>query len=579
MGIVYRARHLELDRIVALKMISPMQNDRTHRLRFRREAESAARLQHPCIVQVYEVGEENGLSYLAMEYVAGGSLEERLKGPPLSEREAVQLTVALARAMQVAHELGVVHRDLKPANVLLQDMGKDDSAGASHARGAELSSAARPSPAGSAVISSATSEPTLRPKIADFGLAKRSWEHAQQKTRTGAIVGTPAYMAPEQATGRASEVGPAADVYALGAILYESLTGRPPFHAASLLETLEQVRVQEPIAPTRLRPSISRDVETICLKCLEKRPSARYASAELLADDLDRFLSGRPITARPTGPVERAYKWAKRRPTLASLIATVICVATIGFSAVVWQWRQVEDALEAAQASRRKDEQQQREILSASAYFHQISLAYREIKDGDLQRGTQLFEDSRNDPHRGWEWDYLNRLLHHERRPLNGHRLFVYGLDFSPDGTLLASSSAAWGRNDRGQVIVWDVVSGEPRFQLQGHPAAIMSVAFSHDGQRLVSAGGYWSQQGPGQIKIWDTASGRELATRESRISLLMSVACAPHGDLIAAAGGRLVEIWEGNGLRTCGPAQGARRFRVRSHVQPRWEVPGVGQC
>lgn len=551
MGIVYRARHLELDRIVALKMISPSQNDRNHRLRFRREAESAARLQHPNIVQVYEVGEENGVSYLAMEYVAGGSLEERLNGPPLSERQAVELTATLAKAMQVAHDLGVVHRDLKPGNVLLQDKAKEVPAGDVHGSRTAHTAPAMQTPATSSSSACITREPALMPKISDFGLAKRSWEHAQQKTRTGAILGTPAYMAPEQATGSAGDVGPAADVYALGAILYESLTGRPPFHAISLLETLEQVRVQEPIPPTRLRPSISRDIETICLKCLEKRPSARYASADALADDLDRFLSGRPITARPTGPVERTYKWAKRRPALASLTAAVLCVAAIGFAAVVWQWRQVEkqhaaiqNALNAVQSARR-DEQRQREKLSASAYFHKISLAHREFIDGDLARATQLFEDSRDDPHRGWEYDYLDRMLHQQRRPLTGHRLLVYGLDFSPDGKLLASSSAAWGRNDRGQVILWDVESGRPRFQLHGHPAAIMSVAFSPDGRQLASAGGHWSKEGPGQVKIWDTSSGEELASLESQADLLMSVAYAPQGDLIAAAGDRFVELWE----------------------------------
>ena len=248
MGIVYKARQVELDRIVALKMIRSSCIDQEQRTRFLKEAAIAARLQHANIVQIHEVGEHDDGPYLSMEYVDGGSLEQTLSGQPLSSRDAAALVETLAEAVHFAHEHGIVHRDLKPANVLLTKTGT--------------------------------------PKITDFGLAKCLTGDDQNNTCSGAILGTPVYMAPEQARGRTRDVQPAADVYALGAILYELSTGRAPFKATSLLETLEQVRSKEPVPPTRLCPKISRSLETICLVCLQKEPASRYASAKALADDL-----------------------------------------------------------------------------------------------------------------------------------------------------------------------------------------------------------------------------------------------------------------------------------------------------
>jgi serine/threonine-protein kinase len=272
MGVVYKARQVALNRPVALKMIlTGAHAGVQERRRFRSEAEAVARLQHPNIVQVYEVGEENGCPYLALEYVEGGSLADRLAGAPLPAQLAAQLVATLARAVHFAHQQGVVHRDLKPANVLLTADGT--------------------------------------PKIADFGLAKRldpePGPAAASLTRTGSILGSPSYMAPEQAEGRPREVGPAADVYALGAILYELLTGRPPFQGGTLLDLLEQVRSQEPVPPGSLRPGLPPDLETICLKCLHKEPAGRYASARDLADDLDRYLRGEMIRARSVGVLDR----------------------------------------------------------------------------------------------------------------------------------------------------------------------------------------------------------------------------------------------------------------------------------
>jgi WD40 repeat protein len=292
MGVVYKARQVGLNRTVALKMIHGGAWAEPEALaRFRGEAEVAARFQHPNIVQVHEIGDHEGRPFFSLEYVAGGSLANRLAGKPLEPPQAAALALTLARTVQYAHERGVVHRDLKPANILLQI----------------------------ADSSLQIAEQSTIPKIADFGLAK-CLDNDPGRTQSGVILGTPSYMAPEQAAGRAQDVGPAADLYALGTILYEMLTGRPPFRGATLLDTLEQVRGHEPVSPRQLQPKVPRDLETICLKCLEKEPARRYADAQRLADDLERFLDGRPIQARPAGVAERAWKWARRRPALATLL-------------------------------------------------------------------------------------------------------------------------------------------------------------------------------------------------------------------------------------------------------------------
>jgi predicted Ser/Thr protein kinase len=284
MGVVYQAWQQRPKRLVALKMSRTRQ--RLDRLLS--ETEIVARLQHPHIVPVYEVGEHNGLPYFTMEFLEGGSLAQKLTAAPLAGREVAELVETLARAVQFANDRGFVHRDLKPANVLLTRDGV--------------------------------------PKIGDFGLARQfepdpDCPSPGYRTESGAILGTPSYMAPEQAAGQTKDAGPAADVWALGAILYECLTGRPPFQAASVLETLELVRSQDPVLPTRLQPKAPRDLETICLECLQKEPSRRYAAAGELADDLRRFLDGKPIRARPASLWERIWKWARRRPALAALAA------------------------------------------------------------------------------------------------------------------------------------------------------------------------------------------------------------------------------------------------------------------
>jgi hypothetical protein len=315
MGVVYKAYHLALKRDVALKMILAGGHAGPEELtRFRAEAESLARLRHANIVQVYEIGEHEGKPYFALEYLEDGSLAARLNGTPLGPTEGARLVETLARAMHAAHQRQIVHRDLKPSNVLLTADGT--------------------------------------PKIADFGLAKRLDEAGQ--TQTGAVLGTPSYMAPEQAEGRSGAIGAAADVYALGAILYECLTGRPPFTAATTLETLAQVINDAPVPPRRLQSKTPRDLETICLKCLEKQPSSRYASAAALADDLRRFLAHEPIQARPSGIVGRAWKWARRRPAVAGLIAAVAAASALGAVGVAWQYGEAVAGRVAAEKEQRK---------------------------------------------------------------------------------------------------------------------------------------------------------------------------------------------------------------------------------
>jgi formylglycine-generating enzyme required for sulfatase activity/tRNA A-37 threonylcarbamoyl transferase component Bud32 len=313
MGVVYKARQLKANRTVALKMLLAGAHAGAEELaRFRTEAEAAARLQHPGIVQVFEVGEHAGLPFFSLEFCPGGSLQCKLGSSPLPARQAAELAEELARAVQAAHDAGVLHRDLKPANVLLS--------------------------AGGAA------------KVSDFGLARKLDDAGQ--TASGAVLGTPSYMAPEQARGRTREIGPAIDVYALGAILYELLTGRPPFRAATVMDTLLQVIHNEPVPPAQLAPSTPRDLETICLKCLQKDPHQRYPSAASLGDDLRRFLKGEPILARPVGRLERGLKWVRRSPVVAALLAAVVLVTALGFALVLYQRNNAVAALQREEKAR-----------------------------------------------------------------------------------------------------------------------------------------------------------------------------------------------------------------------------------
>jgi serine/threonine-protein kinase len=329
MGVVYKARQVGLDRVVALKMIlHGVHAGADDLLRFRTEAEAIARLQHPNIVAVYEIGQHEGKPFFSLEFCSGGSLDRKLAGTPVEPRVAAKLLGQLARAMQAAHEQHIIHRDLKPANVLLTAMSASDAASAKP-------QATGPPAAGQQAAAQALQG--VVPKITDFGLARKLDQAGQ--TQSGVVMGTPSYMAPEQAEGKKT-VGPPADVYALGAILYECLTGRPPFKAATSLDTILQVVSDEPVPPRQLNARVPADLQTIALKCLSKEAGKRYSSAAELADDLERFLAGEPIKARPVGRLERAAKWLRRNPALAGVVAAAALVVVLGTAGAVYAQQQ-----------------------------------------------------------------------------------------------------------------------------------------------------------------------------------------------------------------------------------------------
>lgn len=347
MGVVYQVRQLGLERTVALKMIrSRIQASPKDLARFRAEAAVIARLQHPNIVQIYDVGEAAGRPYFVLEFVAGGSLAERLRGRPQPARPAAQLVETLARAVQVAHDNGVIHRDLKPANVLLAGVRgqgggnrEQESGDRSQGTGVKTVEAADSPLTPDTCFLTPGLTPGLIPKITDFGLAKCAEGDGEAldlrgPTVTGELLGTPNYMAPEQAMVPRQTIGPAADVYALGAVLYELLTGRPPFTGATPLTTVLQVLHNEPLSVISLQPNVPRDLETICLKCLQKDPRKRYGSALDLADDVQRFLRDEPIQARPVMPVEKLRRWVRRHPVPAALLAAGLLAPVVALIAL-----------------------------------------------------------------------------------------------------------------------------------------------------------------------------------------------------------------------------------------------------
>jgi WD40 repeat protein/tRNA A-37 threonylcarbamoyl transferase component Bud32 len=494
MGVVFKATAEQLNRFVALKMILSGDLASTEAgARFLKEAEAVARLQHPQVVQIFRIGDYQGRPYLEMEYVEGGSLADRLDGRPWNPTEAARLIESLALAVHHAHIREIVHRDLKPANILLTADGI--------------------------------------PKVTDFGLAK-SLGADIGLTRTDSIIGSPSYMAPEQARGTASQVGPATDVYSLGAILYELLTGRPPFRAATVLDTLEQVRSADPAPPSRIQPGLPIDLETIVLKCLEKEPTRRYPSAEALATEIGRFCAGEPIKARPVGFVGRGVKLARRRPltaaltilSAASMVLLIIMLAKSNL-AISRQQRATFEALtrerwlreELGRANERLAEQQRQtqaalenktvaleatsEYLQRerqASYFQRIALADSERLAGRYDRVDQVLAGCPDDV-RGWEWRYLKQSSRREPLAFIGHTGEVWDAAISPDGLRLASAGFDHMIN------LWDVATGKLERTLRGHKERAYSVGFDKDGTHLVSA------SADKTAIIWDVASGNAL--------------------------------------------------------------------
>jgi serine/threonine protein kinase len=467
MGVIYKARHIALNRLVALKMIAGRHHSRPEELlRFRIEGELIARLDHPHIVHIYEVGTYAGRPFLALEFINGGSLADHLDGSPQPPRQAAELVEILARGVHAAHLQGIVHRDLKPANILLA--AKEDSEGSS-GRGRQKTAYGIP-------------------MIADFGLAKQL-DRNVRLTQTGSVMGTPSYMAPEQCRGASQETGPATDVYALGILLYELLTGRLPFQAAETMDLLHRILEEEPSPPSRLLPALPRDLECISLHCLEKEPRKRYASAEALADDLRRFLNDEPIHARPVGRLERVWKWARRRPSVAALMLAVALVAALGVAGVTGAmfyafagWGEA-DRLAASEGKLRHEAErlslrltlekawslpEQGQVAEGMLWLvHCLEVAPAD--DANLQQAIRANLAA-----------WYGQL--HSLRAQLPHRSEMATLAFSPDGRRIAT-----GGIDK-TVRIWDTLTGQPVGPPLSHEATVQAVAFHGDGKRLVVA-------------------------------------------------------------------------------------------
>jgi eukaryotic-like serine/threonine-protein kinase len=543
MGVVYRARQVSLNRMVALKLILASQlATETDVKRFHGEAEAAANLDHPNIVPIYEVGAHQGQHYFSMKLIDGQSLSRQIDELIEKPRSAAKLLATVARAVHRAHQRGIIHRDLKPSNILIDQDG--------------------------------------HPHVTDFGLAKRVEADADSRlTQSGAIMGTPSYMPPEQAAGRTRQLTTAVDVYSLGAILYELLTGRPPFHAEAVMDTLMQVLENEPRRPRSLNPHADRDLETIAMKCLEKDPARRYGSAEALAEDLERWLNHEPIRARPASPPERLIKWVKRRPAIAALGLTAVVLAAAGVTGVLLEWqrsvtarneairseamaRAAEAGARAARAealAAQAEASKNRELAALQAqyrYFNLIRIADHYLRASNVKQAEQFLAACPAEL-RSWEWGYLKLLCRPELRSFAGE-----DVAYSHDGAFLAIDDSPKPTVSLLDTKTWTTARV---FQVPGSRVACF--AFSPDGKLLAAAGHEKT------IKAWSVADGRELATFKGHTGdIVLNLAFSPDGKLLASAGARFNQVQGGlmaDEVRIWDVAQ-AKTVRV---------IPDAGHC
>jgi WD40 repeat protein len=526
-GIVFLAFDPVLGRKVAIKVPRPetlINPEARHR--FIREARIAAEFDHPNLIPVHEVVEEP-VFYIISAYSPGITLRAWLDGRPgpVPVRTAAALVAALAGAVDYIHARSVWHRDIKPGNILLET-------GRTPAAADDLG---------------------LIPRLTDFGLAKVEASDTQH-TRTGTVMGTAQYMAPEQANSQLGKVGPHTDVYGLGVLLYEVLTGQTPFRGTTDLDTLRQLLADEPVRPRRLRADLPRDLETICLKCLEKEPQRRYASAADLAEDLRLFLEGKPIRERPPGWAGKAVKWARRRPGVAALLAVSAALLLALIGGAVWYSVQVQEAnedLQAALQSARKNAREageqkrradQRDLLARQRkYVLEIPVAARAQDRGQRLRALTILNHHRPLPDqvdvRGFEWYYLRGLGYRACTSWRGHRDQVWGVAVSPDGKMVASAGTDWS------VKVWDLATGQVLWTGEGHRGPVDSVAFSPNGRLLASSGNV--QHTSGQVLLWKVATGKCLAKYPVPEGVARCVAFTPGGKQLVASCGNVVRFWD----------------------------------
>jgi len=543
MGVVYKARQATLSRIVALKMILAGEHaGLRERARLRNEAQAAAQLMHPNVVQIFEIGEHEGLPFLAMEYVAGGNLTRMLRATPQAFRWSARLTETMARAIQVAHLRGIVHRDLNPSNILIAPDGT--------------------------------------PKISDFGLAK-FLVNDQGISLSGVLLGTPSYMAPEQVSGNGKHIGPGTDIYALGALLYEMLTGAAPFRGFTPMETLCQVVEAELVPPSRLRHGVPEDLETICLKCLERDPARRYASAEELADDLKRYQENQPIRARRTSKVRQALQWTRRQPQAASLLGLSLLLfltllgVVVGYSLYVTEQNRLSEQTWSQAIKLKNEISIQRDKFSHEAraarrqsYDAQLNQVKQSIEAGQIELGQELFEHlsqtlPSEDPV-GFEWNYLNQLTRRAAWLLEGHTASVTCLAVSRQGGTLVSGDTS------GKVIVWDLDGQIPRLCQGRHDARVFKVAIGAGVQNRRETVASLSKRGDGSLdlELWDPATGSLTTSLDAAAVEVTDLQFSPDGSLLTLCG-LSPDHHEGQSYMW-------RLDSARPRAEPTMSIPGI---